>query len=109
VGVRFAVKHPQERYNDGFRWIITREGRIMDTIFALQRGTKLVELMLRQLTEKYYCNSHSKFIIEIQTPILYTITEQNSEKIFRGHFDNQMFEDRISDFSREKYRNKSRF
>jgi hypothetical protein len=37
--------------------------KFMDTIFALQRGSKLVELMFRQLSGKYYLNSTSTFIL----------------------------------------------
>lgn len=37
--------------------------RLMDTIFALQRGTKLVELMFRQLTGKHSSYSTTTFIL----------------------------------------------
>jgi hypothetical protein len=37
--------------------------RFMDTIFALQRGYYLAELMLRQLRGKYYSNSNTKFML----------------------------------------------
>ena len=36
--------------------------KFMNTIFALQRGFYLIELMLRQLGGKYYLNSNRKFI-----------------------------------------------
>jgi len=35
----------------------------MDTIFTLQRGFYLVELMLRQLRGKYSSNSNTKFML----------------------------------------------
>ncbi len=35
----------------------------MDTIFALQRGFYLIELMLRQLGGKYFSNLNSKYIL----------------------------------------------
>ena len=37
--------------------------KFMDTIFTLQRGFYLVELMLRQLRGKYYSNSNTKFML----------------------------------------------
>ncbi|HYJ02552.1 MAG TPA: DUF2299 family protein [Nitrososphaeraceae archaeon] len=37
--------------------------KFMDTIFTLQRGFYLVELMLRQLGGKYYSNSNTKFML----------------------------------------------
>ena len=37
--------------------------KFMDTIFALQRSYKLVELMLRQLTGKHYSNFITTFIL----------------------------------------------
>ncbi|MGZ5511405.1 MAG: DUF2299 family protein [Nitrososphaeraceae archaeon] len=45
-------------YFDGFS-----KDKFMDTIFALQRGIKLVELMLLQLTGKYFSNSTTTFIL----------------------------------------------
>ena len=37
--------------------------KFMDTIFTLQRGFYLVELMLRQLRGKYSSNSNTKFML----------------------------------------------
>ena len=37
--------------------------KFMDTIFTLQRGFYLVELMLRQLGGKYYSNSNTRFML----------------------------------------------
>ena len=37
--------------------------KFMDTIFTLQRGFYLVELMLRQLGGRYYSNSNTKFML----------------------------------------------
>jgi len=37
--------------------------KFMDTIFTLQRGFYLVELMLRQLGGKYYSNSNTQFML----------------------------------------------
>jgi hypothetical protein len=37
--------------------------KFMDTIFTLQRGFYLVELMLRQLRGKYSSNSNAKFML----------------------------------------------